>query len=87
MNIDIKGLKKKANAARSMIDILNEDLIKDTFPASEDQNNKTNDVEYAIVYVTSKNVAYTDLTGRFPYRLSRGNEYILVTAIMIAMLY
>ena len=38
----------------------------------------TNDVAYSIVYITPKNVAYTDLTGRFPYRSSRGNEYILV---------
>ena len=60
-----------------MADKLNQDIIKDVFPSSEEPNNKTNDVAYAIVEVTLKNVAYIDLTGRFPYRSSSGNEYIL----------
>ena len=33
---------------------------------------------YVIVEVTPTNLAYIDLTGRFPYRSSRGNKYILV---------
>ena len=33
---------------------------------------------YSTVEVTPKNMVYTDLTGRFPYRSSRVNEYILV---------
>ena len=61
-----------------MTEILNEDTIKNTFPTSEIPNNKTNDVAYTIEEVIPKNVTYTYLTGRFSYRSSRGNEYILV---------
>ena len=39
---------------------------------------KNNHVAYRIVEVTPTNIAYTDLTGRFPYRSSRGKKYILV---------
>ena len=39
---------------------------------------KTNHAAYKIVEVETTNKAYTDLTGRFPYRSSRGNQYILV---------
>ena len=33
---------------------------------------------YSVVELTPKNIAYTDLTGRFLYRLRRSNRYILV---------
>ena len=38
---------------------------------------KTHDVIYALV--SSKDKAYMDLTGRFPYCSSRGNEYLLIS--------
>ena len=31
-----------------------------------------------IISFRERNTAYTDLTGRFPYMSSRGNQYILV---------
>lgn len=46
------------------------------FPASDQPNVKTYEVVYAVI--KDNNItAYTDLTGRFPYRSSRGNEYLL----------
>ena len=38
---------------------------------------RTNDVIYSLV--SSKDKAYMDLTGRFPYCSSRGNEYVLIS--------
>ena len=39
---------------------------------------KTNISIFNIIQTKATNRAYTDLTGRFPYRSSRGSEYILV---------
>ena len=41
-------------------------------------NAKTNVVCYAIIQPEHISTAYIDLTGRFPKKTSRGNEYILV---------
>ena len=54
------------------------DILHDAFPNSDSPNIKTHDVAYSILELPPKNIAYTDLTGRFPYRSSRGNEYIMV---------
>ena len=40
------------------------------------QQEKTNAVIYSTIQSTDK--AYLDLTGRFPYCSSRGNQYILI---------
>ena len=54
------------------------------FPTAEP--NRTNDVVATIVPVKERNTAYSDLTGKFPHKSSRGNEYIsLLSIIMIAM--
>ena len=50
----------------------------DHFPPSPLPNAKTNNVCYAIIDKDEISTAYTDLTGRFPMRSSRGNEYIMV---------
>ena len=78
INKDIEGLKKKANISQPMAYIIHLGIIKYAFPSSEEPNNKINEVAYVIVEVKPKNVAYIDFTGRFPYRSSRGNKYILV---------
>ena len=46
------------------------------FPTAEPT--RTNDVVATIVPFKERNTAYSDLTGRFPHKSSRGNEYILV---------
>ena len=50
----------------------------DSFPSSPTRNKKSHQVAYVVIDKTDLNTAYQDLTGRFPVRSSRGNEYILV---------
>ena len=47
----------------------------DWFPQRE---TKTNDIIYAITSYTVKDVTAADLTGRFPYTSSRGNQYVMI---------
>ena len=56
---------------------LSEQLL-DQFPLSEIPNVKTHHVCYVLVDPHKIATGYMDLTGRFPRRSSRGNEYILV---------
>jgi hypothetical protein len=58
--------------------IKQEDDDDNFFPQSDTPNIKTNDAAYSIIQFTPKDKAYIDLTGRFPYTSSRGNQYILV---------
>ena len=51
----------------------------DCFPISDIPNQRTNQVLYSIIPLSPTGIGYTDLTGRFPTRLSRGNEYIFVS--------
>ena len=51
---------------------------KDTFPVSDKPNLKTSEVIYAMFHSSKEGMGYADLTGRFPYRSSRGNAYIMV---------
>ena len=52
--------------------------LQDSFPISDIPNIKTNNVCYILVNPQEIATGYLDLTGRFPRRSSRGNEYILV---------
>ena len=52
--------------------------MEDAFPQSESLNVKTHNVCYTIVNPQEIATRYLDLTGRFPKRSSRGNEYILI---------
>ena len=52
--------------------------MEDAFPTSLSPNKKTNDVNYHILNVNCKDKAYTDLTGQFTYRSSRGKKYIFI---------
>ena len=61
-----------------MIEVLLKALDKDSFPVSLNPNVKTNDVAYMVTNRKEISTAYTDLTGRFPCKSSRGNEYVLV---------
>jgi hypothetical protein len=48
------------------------------FPLSDSPNVKTFDACASLVPFVAKRTAYHDLTGRFPHRSSRGNEYLLI---------
>ena len=48
------------------------------FPPSEIPNIRTNQVCYSIIDALESTTAYVDLTGKFPKRSSRGNQYLLI---------
>ena len=50
----------------------------DFFPLADTPNAKTFAACATIQPFQTKNTAYHDLTGRFPHRSSRGNEYLLI---------
>ena len=62
---------------QSFREALEADIFDDAFPKLDVDNKKTNDIMYYI-YNSSDGVAYTDLTGKFPYRSTKGNNYIMV---------
>ena len=74
----VQKLKADAPPSQSLTDTILQYTEQDTFPLLDTPNLKTNDVVYKIEPITPTNKEYTDLAGRFPYRSSRGNEYILV---------
>ena len=50
----------------------------DMFPPQPNLPEKTHHVVYSLATKPGETVAYTDLTGCFPYASSRGNQYIMV---------
>ena len=38
----------------------------------------SNQVAYVLIHKSTISTAYQDLTGRFPYKSSSGNEYVLI---------
>ena len=74
---NIARLKQKIPTGKTLEEALREDVFDDAFPKSDKENVRTNEVVYAIID-TKADLAYMDLTGRFPYKSSKGNEYILV---------
>ena len=71
----MKALKTKE---KTFEHVFKEYLDEDNFPQSPNPNIKTNDVAYMLIDRNELSTAYTDLTGRFPVRSSRGNHYILI---------
>ena len=71
----LRKLLEKRKEGDTLHDTLQTEIMDDAFPAAA---SKTQDVMYAITNPHREGKAYADLTGRFPYRSSRGNEYILV---------
>ena len=61
-----------------MIYALEDDLLHDDFHTFTSSNTKIHDVVYHIHELSHTGKAYTDITGRFPYRSSRENQYIFV---------
>ena len=72
------ALKVKQQPGESLEDVLQREIDEDSFPVSPSPNIKIHDVAYMIINREDISVAYTNLTGRFPCKSSRGNEYILV---------
>ena len=74
----LKKLKAKAAGSNTMKEIIDDDILQDAFPPSDTLNHKTHSVIYHVHETSSTGRAYLDLTGRFPYRSSRGAQYIMV---------
>ena len=68
----------RGNKGVNIKQLLEEDMEKDAFPPSPTPNVKTNDVCYLLVENNPKNMGYIDLTGRFPSKSAKGNQYIIV---------
>ena len=62
---------------QSFRETLEADIFDGALPTSDIDNKKTNVVMY-YMYELGDGVAYTDSTGKFPYRSTRGNNYIMV---------
>ena len=74
----LKRMKARTTKEKTLEEVFIEELDEDSFPQSPVPNIKTNDVAYILVNKNELSTAYTDLTGRFPMRSSRGNQYILI---------
>ena len=72
-----KDLKSKVNSSMDSEKLVKEDILADFFPSSDSPNLKTQDVLCTIVQ-SCNGIAYTDLPGRFPYKSSQSNEYMMV---------
>ena len=72
-----KQLQKDIPEGKSFKDVFEAEIMNDFFPKSPTPNVKTKEVVHAIVDLNDL-VAYGDLTGKFPYRSSRGNQYLLI---------
>ena len=71
-------LKRELPEGTIVQDLIEKELSHDFFPPSPTPNIKSHDVVHAIVD-TKDLIAYSDLTGKFPYRSSRGYQYLLVS--------
>ena len=72
---------KKVQALHPKQTKLNHDTLlmdQDSFPTSDIPNERSNNVLYTIFDSSPTELSYIDLTGRFPYKSARGNQYILV---------
>ena len=74
----VAKLKSKVNPTTSLGDVITQDIHDDAFTPPDTPNTKTNAIYCSMCAMYPKKLAYTDLTERFPYRSSRGNQYIMV---------
>ena len=75
---NIKRLRTSLPDGVSFTDTLKKDIFEDAFPPPQENNIKTNVVIYDLIH-TKPGLGYMDLTGRFPYQLIRGNNYLMVS--------
>ena len=70
--------ERKNLQSTKALNMIQNDIDNDFFPTPTDT--KHNEFYSQIFHTTSTNMAqaYSDLTGRFPHKSSRGNQYLLV---------
>ena len=75
---NIARLKNSVSNNQSLKGLLANDIAADAFPLSPTPNTKTSDVLYTLIESSPKGIGYIDLTGRFPYKSARGNQYFVI---------
>ena len=77
---NIKKMKQTLPPGTSFQAAFKQEVFNDAFPQYDENNKNTNEVIYKVFETSSvTGVTYTDQTGWFPYRSSRGNEHLMVT--------
>ena len=75
---NVKKLKNQISKNAKYDEASQDNILLDSFPLSDSPNKKTNEAIFGIYSSKDVGVGYTDLTGRFPYQSTRGNNYIFV---------
>ena len=70
--------KKEKSATKTAVQQDTTDDLETYFPTTDQLNVKSNQVAYVLIDKSTIATAYQDLTGRFPYKSSSGNEYVLI---------
>ena len=70
--------QKRNNLQSTKLQINLDDSDSDHFPKQDKINKKTHQAAALLFPFNATSKAYGDITGRFPYLSSRGNQYILI---------
>ena len=71
-----QGLQSTKTSKNHLPQPLSSDILDDFFPSTNIK--KTHDCVASLFPFNVTNKGYMDLTGRFPHKSSRGNEYLLI---------
>ena len=74
----METLKRKEKPEQTLAQTLQTELDEDSYPPSPTPNTKSHDIAYIIINKDELFTAYTDLTGQFPFKSSRSNQYVLL---------
>ena len=78
LKLKLEAIRSQQRDNETLEDALKRDIQADAFPASPTPNVKCNDVAYAVIDPDTLSNAYFDMTGKFPRRSTRGNNYIMI---------
>jgi hypothetical protein len=70
--------KNLQSTTQKTIQIKEEDDNENHFPSPDSPNNKSYQASAKLIEFNTKNTGYSDLTGHFPHKSSRGNQYLLI---------
>ena len=79
INWNTARLKGNIPLVSSIKKLSENDIKTDAFPLSPVPNIKSNDICYLLIRNSKKEIGYIDLTGCFPYRSAKGNQYLLIS--------
>ena len=74
----MQQLLKHKKTGKKLEEALLEEITDDTFLSPPSPNKRTCEMIYQIYNLHRKDTAYKDLTGIFPYRSTRGNQYLFI---------